>query len=443
MSLPHDFVASVSAIPGLDQPEAFLKALEGEVPISIRLNLAKQSSQPDHLKSVPWSEHGYYLDERPSFTADPLFHAGAYYVQEASSMVIGSVVSKLIEQYYADESIHVLDLCGAPGGKSTDIMSQLREDDLLLSNEVVQSRAQILKENVIKWGYPNHLVSQNDPRDFDRLPGFFQIVVVDAPCSGEGMFRKDEDARNEWSLDHVALCGARQERIVADVWDSVVEGGFLIYSTCTFNTRENEQVQEFIQSNFEAEVIDLSTLGVAASGSIKRFFPHQEAGEGFSFFVVRKTSPTTAVRFKSRVGGVKFDTIAIERDGLFVSHQDQILFQTHPETSELLQKNLRLIRSGLQIGSLKKNKLVPSHELAMSIENRDFFPRLELTLEQAQAYLRCETFDLESTSRGYHEVSFRDLPLGYINHLGNRFNNNYPSNWRIRTNRELIYQSIF
>ena len=257
------------------------------------------------------------------------------------------------------------------------------------------------------------------------------------------MFRKDVAARDEWSLDHVGLCGSRQERIVADVWPSLAEGGFMIYSTCTFNTRENEDVLAFLQSEFGAEVVPLHPIDTTYTGSIQRFFPHHMEGEGFSFFIVRKTTAASQPRFKTQKSNFRFDAIRLDREGVYVADQDQVLFQTHPEFCELLAKHLRLIRSGLQIGSLKKNKLVPSHELAMSILNQGYYPVLELTLEQAQSYLRCETFDLPATARGYHEVRFESHPLGYINHLGNRFNNNYPSNWRIRTNRTLTYQPIF
>jgi 16S rRNA (cytosine1407-C5)-methyltransferase len=443
VSLPQAFIDSLQDIPGLDEPNELFDSLSQEVPVSIRINPEKTNRPIDLSNQVKWNQYGYYLDSRPFFTADPWFHAGAYYVQEASSMVVGTVVSKLIEQHFLDEPILALDLCAAPGGKSTDIISQLRQGDLLLSNEVVQSRTQVLKENVIKWGYPNHLVSNNDPRDFQALPGLFQIVVVDAPCSGEGMFRKDEVARTEWSPEHVDFCGARQERIVSDIWESIAEGGFLIYSTCTFNRRENERVLAHLSTQHDPREINLTELGLNTDQVINRFFPHQTRGEGFSFFIVQKTGSTRTKAIKERVKRVRFDEFRLDRDGEYVAHQDYVLFQTHPDISNLFQKHLRLLKSGVQLGTYKKKKFIPSIELSLSISNQNFYPDLELSLDQAQAFLRCETFFIEAPQRGIYQVTFEGIPLGYINHLGNRFNNNYPTNWRIRTNKELIYQSIF
>jgi 16S rRNA C967 or C1407 C5-methylase (RsmB/RsmF family)/NOL1/NOP2/fmu family ribosome biogenesis protein len=438
VNFPPAFVDSLVQVPGLDQPQELLDALSTEAPVSIRLNPAKIRKLPEGLTPVKWSSHGYYLPERPSFVADPLFHAGAYYVQEAASMIIGKVVNTLVDQHFENQSVRVLDLCAAPGGKSTDVIANLRSGDLLLSNEVVKNRAQVLKENVIKWGYPNHLVSNNDPRDFERLPGYFDMVVVDAPCSGEGMFRKDHEARDQWSVDHVKLCSARQERIVADVWPSLTEGGFLIYSTCTFNTAENEDILAFLQNHFGAIPIDLDIFPGNQKEAIHRFYPHQQAGEGFTYFVVKKESAQSTVKLPKlktrKVADLPFD---FRSEGRVVQEQDDFVFYTHDQDTELLSRQLRLLRKGLKLGTRKKNKWIPDPETAFSVAVDGHFPKVSIDEKQAQSYLRCETFDLHSDFKGYQKVSFEGHVLGYINHLGNRFNNYYPSNWRIRTNQPL------
>jgi 16S rRNA C967 or C1407 C5-methylase (RsmB/RsmF family)/NOL1/NOP2/fmu family ribosome biogenesis protein len=447
LELPKKFVNSLSVVPGLDDPAALISALTATIPVSIRLNASKiDVDRAKLLAKVPWNDAGRYLEKRPFFTSDPLLHAGAYYVQEASSMVIGTLVSKLIQQFFADEGIRVLDLCAAPGGKSTDIVSQLRPEDLLLSNEVVKSRAGVLKENVIKWGFPNHLVSQNDPRDFAQLSGYFDMIVVDAPCSGEGMFRKDAGAIEEWSVEHVELCSARQQRIVDDIWPSLTTGGVMIYATCTFNPKENEEVLNKLCASHTVQVLDHSDSGLAIGNyheGVTRFFPHEQQGEGFSYFIVRKLgdAPEASLK-KSRSKKIKFDEISFKTEGNFFLHNEQAIFQTHPISTELLQKSLRIIKSGVAVGTRKHTKWIPSHELALSNAAERHFPLLSLNLEQAQKYLRAETFEISSSNRGFNLVTFEGVPLGFINHLGNRFNNSYPTNWRIRTNRQLEYTAL-
>ena len=211
-----------------DQWPAFQLSLQESSPTSIRLNPLKKSKVPE--KKIPWTETGYYLEQRPRFTLDPLFHAGAYYVQEASSMLMEQGVRQSMD---VTQPILALDLCASPGGKSTHLLSLLSADSFLVSNEVIRARASVLSENIQKWGYENVLVTNNDPIDFQLLPGFFDLIVVDAPCSGEGLFRKDQAAMKEWSVDNVQLCAQRQQRIVADVWPSLKEEGILLYSTCT------------------------------------------------------------------------------------------------------------------------------------------------------------------------------------------------------------------
>ncbi|MDH5610354.1 MAG: hypothetical protein OEY56_12830, partial [Cyclobacteriaceae bacterium] len=338
------------------------------------------------------------------------------------------------------QPLRVLDLCGAPGGKSTDIMAMLRPQDLLVSNEVIQSRAGILREVATKWGYPNHLVTNNDPADFQRLPGFFDLMVVDAPCSGEGMFRKDEQAIREWSPAHVELCAARQQRILADVWDALREGGILLYSTCTFNRRENEEILARLRAKHE--VTPVTIRGMEAFGFVQsevggiplyRAFPHRIRGEGFSFFVLRKTETgaSTYIRSTLRPVSDRFEGMAL--DGACYAEGDNWVFRTHAAETETLKKYLKMIRSGVEIGTWKKDKLIPSGEWALSHHARLPYPTLSLDRDQALAYMRKEAFELPSPEKGFYLVTYRHLPLGFINHLGNRFNNLFPTNWRIRS----------
>lgn len=274
--LPEKFVEKVrSLIP--QEAELFFDAIANEPATTIRLNPLKKTEAFTYAESVPWISHARYLDKRPSFVADPLFHAGAYYVQEASSMFI----TKIIEHITSKNSskCYVLDLCAAPGGKSTLLLDHLDDSCLLVANEIIKSRVNILEENCIKWGRSNLMVTNNDPKDFTSLTNFFDIIVVDAPCSGEGMFRKDKNAISEWSEENVQLCSHRQQRILADVLPALKPGGFLIYSTCTFNTSENEDNVLWMEKEFGLKSVEIhcgvnttpmATPSIAVGNSIRR-----------------------------------------------------------------------------------------------------------------------------------------------------------------------------
>lgn len=251
MNLPASFTEYTRALLGVEEYEKLVSALQQEPPVSIRLNRLKvHRLKVENALSVqpPWSSEGIYLDERLTFTFDPLFHAGCYYVQEASSMFVEQVLRQ-----HVTKPVVMLDLCAAPGGKSTHARSVLPEGSLLVANEVIRNRSQILAENLTKWGHPDVVVTNNDPADFSALPSFFDVILTDVPCSGEGMFRKDSVAVEEWSPENVEICWQRQRRIIADVWPSLKPGGILIYSTCTYNTKEDEENVRWIQQEFGAE----------------------------------------------------------------------------------------------------------------------------------------------------------------------------------------------
>lgn len=290
MNLPAEFAARTRSLLGEEEYRLLENALQGEAPVSIRVNRGK-CDEPVAGVPVLWSASGTYLAKRPTFTFDPLFHAGCYYVQEASSMFVEQVL-----RTYASRPVVMLDLCAAPGGKSTNARSVLPEGSLLVANEVMRNRVQVLAENLVKWGDAGVVVTHNDPADFTGLAGVFDVVLTDVPCSGEGMFRKDAVAVEEWSVDNVRICWQRQRRILSDVWPSLKPGGLLIYSTCTYNREEDEDNVDWIARELGVEVLEVPVQpewgiagNLAGSGfPVYRFLPHHTRGEGFFLAVLRK-----------------------------------------------------------------------------------------------------------------------------------------------------------
>jgi 16S rRNA C967 or C1407 C5-methylase (RsmB/RsmF family)/NOL1/NOP2/fmu family ribosome biogenesis protein len=443
---PRAFIKREQAYLG-DQWNDFVAAHVQPSPISIRFNPKKAKSIPT-ADNVPWSEYGVYLPDRPSFTLDPSFHGGKFYVQEASSMFLEQAIRQSVD---LSKPLNVLDLCAAPGGKSTHLLSLIGADSLLVSNEVIKSRASILSENLQKWGHCNFAVTNNDPKDFQRLPGFFDVIVVDAPCSGEGLFRKDPSASKEWSEDAVALCSKRQQRILNDVWPALKPGGILIYSTCTYNESENEANLTMLHKQYETESIALKlreewAIEVvnkdAATGY--RFFPHRLKGEGFFISVLRKADDQPAKYLRahnsfSAPGKVLKEEISkwvcTPEDKTFIIRNDSIQFFPKNKTTEidLLVRNLHVIVAGTYAASVKHNKLIPEHSLALSTEiNADNFNTIPVSLEEALQFLRKDPLSFHNDKKGFALVTFDDVPLGWVNVLDNRLNNLYPSEWRIR-----------
>ena len=274
--------------------ERFIQSIDQEPAISLRTN-PRKFNLPVTPERIPWSETGFFLNERPSFTLDPIFHSGAYYVQEASSMF----VEQAFRQIEHRKSRIVLDLCAAPGGKSTHLLSLIDADDLLVSNEVIRSRVPVLDENIRKWGHQNVVICSNDPTDFSNLDGLFDVILVDAPCSGEGLFRRDASAIQQWSVDNTNLCATRQRRILSDIWPSLKNGGYLIYSTCTFNPEENEKNLKALAESNSIETIriplqeDWGVEEIEHNGLVGyRFLPHKVKGEGFFLTLIRKKRRT-------------------------------------------------------------------------------------------------------------------------------------------------------
>ncbi|MBT1702440.1 methyltransferase RsmF C-terminal domain-like protein [Chryseosolibacter indicus] len=428
----------------------FKRAHEQSSPVSIRLHPLKKSSLINS-EQVPWAEQGRYLPERPSFTLDPSFHGGAYYVQEASSMFLEQALKQSID---LSAPLNVLDLSAAPGGKSTHLLSLISNESLLVSNEVIRSRAAILAENIQKWGYVNCLVTNSDPKDFNNIEGFFDVIVVDAPCSGEGLFRKDPQAINEWSVENASLCSSRQKRIIHDVWPALKTDGILIYCTCTYNPDENEENLYWLQQEKEIEFIELNTnfsWGIEKVVKDKvsgyQFYPNKVKGEGFFISVIRKKEYSESATIKSKKKLVAPSKRVIESLNAWVSHPEKLLFKQHNELVfalraektdeiEFLLQHLKFVYGGTNIATVKHDKLIPEHSLALSIIlNPDTFNSIEVELPVALQYLRKETIDIKDVEKGFASLAYEGTRLGWVNVIQNRINNMYPSEWRIRMTR--------
>ncbi len=438
VELPKAFVERVSKDPFLGEP--LLQALNEEQPIAIRINSSKGVSVFSELEEIPWSKNGFYLPERPIFTLDPHFHGGRYYPQEAGSQFIDCILRQL---KFPGEPV-ILDLCAAPGGKSTLIADFLNGDGLLLANEVIQNRSKILKENLTKWGAKNSLVSNNDPSDFEGLKSIFDCILIDAPCSGEGMFRKDQDARNEWSVESVNLCAARQRRIVMDVWDSLKPQGFLIYSTCTFNSQENEDNVRWILEQTDSKIhsLEIPFAKEGRDGIGHYALPSELKTEGFYVVVIQKLGEERTQKNKSKKKSTltRLKPEAWYSEWIGDSKSEFIQWNNYvfaipagsSELVELLHSNLRIIKLGTELGEISRKGLIPNEALVLdSSILSDHIPDISLTREQALHYLKGETFNLEG-KHGFNTVSFEGTKLGWIKHLGNRFNNLFPKEWRIR-----------
>ncbi len=426
---------------------SFLAALATPAPVSIRLNAAKNVSVPA-LKPVPWSEAGYYLPARPLFAVDPLWHAGGYYVQEASSMFLERAFLAAVEGI---EIPVVLDLAAAPGGKSTHLAALLPEGGLLVANEVIRSRAYILAENLTKWGTGNAVVTNNDPAEVGKLTALFDVMLVDAPCSGEGLFRKDPDAVREWSEANVQLCSERQQRILADAWAALRPGGVLIYSTCTYEEAENEQNLRWLLAREGVENVSIPIdpgwgVETITVGPLEgyRFWPHRVKGEGLFMAAVRKTAgkghgPRKRIKglsFATRkelgsVNGWLRNPDAFE----FLKTSEKLLAipAGQPHAAEQILGHLKVVYAGTEVAELMRHQANPLPGLALSTHLAPgVFPLQDLDPETALRYLRREDVVPIDLPNGWGLVSFRGVPLGWAKRIGNRANNYWPKEWRLR-----------
>ena len=427
MQLSDDFIRMTRRTMGEERFERYAASFKEEVPVSIRLNRHKLTAvrcgdeavvQPDiaphdlvcACEKVPWCDDGFYLPQRPNFTFDPLFHAGCYYVQEAASMFID-----LVLRQHVSKPVNMLDMCAAPGGKSTAARSALPHGSTLVSNEPIRQRAQILSENMQKWGHPQCMVTNNMPHDFVRSGLLFDVILCDVPCSGEGMFRKDPDTIAEWSMANVEKCRLLQRDIVTDAWKCLADGGILIYSTCTYNILEDEENVQYFMDELNAEVLPVAigddwnitgSLLASLKVPVYRFISGISRSEGLFMAVLRKKGNT--------------------------SEQPSINFA---KLRKQAQARLNVLFDGPSNGTPRGKDLVPDHAEALSIGfDRTKYPTAPLSYHEAIAYLRHEAIVLgQQMPRGYVAVTFENVPLGFVKNIGNRANNLYPQEWRIKS----------
>lgn len=453
--LPAGFEEMVRGVIGDGEWDAFVDALSEEPSVSVRVNSKITDNRlqitDNSCLAVKWCEWGRYLSERPKFTYDPAFHAGAYYVQEASSMFVWQALEQLVEK-----DAVVLDMCAAPGGKSTAIAQYLSEEGFLVSNEYVPQRAHVLVENITKWGAPNCVVTNNAPRHFEKLKSRFDAILVDAPCSGEGMFRKDERAREEWSEANVEMCVERQREILQSAWEVLKPGGVLIYSTCTFNRHENEEQVQWLIDEMEAEYLPIK-IGedwmITETERGYRFLPHKTRGEGLFMAAVRKQggiengelrienacskkrSDKKAKRV-NKVGDSQLSTNDLLRGEYSVVESEGRYYAVQKERVDFVEecrKTLNVLMFGVQMYEQKGKDLIPQAALALSqVYKRGAYPEAELSYEEAISFLRKEAIVLADAPRGFVLVTYGGLPLGWVKNIGNRCNNLYPEFWRIR-----------
>ncbi|TWF37102.1 16S rRNA C967 or C1407 C5-methylase (RsmB/RsmF family) [Chitinophaga polysaccharea] len=457
--LPAALLDSLAGLPGYNRETFERVHAAAEKITSLRLNPLKittpervqqvlQALSANGVQRVPWSSEGYYLPARPSFTFDPYFHAGAYYVQEASSMFLEQAVRATVD---LSAPLKVLDLCAAPGGKSTLLQSLITEDSLLVTNEVIKPRAALLADNLTRWGAANVVVSNNDPRDFSRLPGYFDLVVVDAPCSGSGLFRRDPELVSEWSLENVTLCSQRQQRILADVLPAVKDDGVIIYSTCSFSAEEDEVILDWLADHFELENITIPldadwqivpTVTTKRNCTGYRFYPDLLKGEGFFIACFRKKGSSQSIRKQKESRQVALTArqrelvapwVNIPASWQYFLHQDEVLILPPLLATDItmLQQQLYIRKAGVKAGQLGQKELIPDHQLAASTILAETLPVVSLNLQQALLYLRKEDPGVNTDIRGWALVTYKGMHLGWAKFLPNRMNNYYPKELRI------------
>lgn len=464
INIPADFAGSTAALMGEELYGTYTDALAQLPPVSIRLNPLKGGGDtfdvPSAAAAVPWCREGVYLGNRPAFTADPLLHAGCYYVQEASSMFVAHVLRQLVASPVA-----MLDLCAAPGGKSTAARSVLPEGSMLFANEPMRTRANILNENITKYGHPDVVVTNNYPRDYKKARMMFDVILADVPCSGEGMFRKDSGAVADWSRAKVAECSALQRDIVSDIWPCLKPGGLLIYSTCTYNTDEDEDNAAWIAENLGADFVTIDTQAewgitpqLKGDNPCYRFIPGRTRGEGLFMTVLRKhgQTDTSGARpqkpYKKRVGkhgkggGKDGNSAAAAMKRLPLLHPDRYTLLQHGDTCYAVDRRwetmaqtaaacLNIMGMGIAVCMHRGKSVLPEQGLAMSAAlDRTAYPEAALTRAEAIAYLRREAIQLpQGTPMGFVLVTYDGMPLGFVKNMGNRSNNLYPAEWRIKS----------
>lgn len=467
--------------------DGLVEALKETSPeISVRLNPQKRGNETAIAASaesrVEWCDNGVYLSTRPRFTFDPSLHQGRYYVQDASSMIISAIARAISRLIGETTPLLWLDACAAPGGKTTAAIDGLPTGSLVVANEYDYSRAEILKENVAKWGYPSTVITRGDTSQYRRLGETFDVIAIDAPCSGEGMMRKDMTAREQWTPSLVEECANRQKEIIDNLWEALRPGGYLIYSTCTFNTTEDELMADYIRQEYRAEAFDLPTLLGQPADNIDRevrieeieplyslrFIPGRTRGEGLYISILRKPGDLTPAilenidrkdkkRSKPMKAGNKganssqkslsLSEITKQCSGWireefvgdfeFSATEDGVrAFPTQwSALMPLFLKHLQVISAGTEIATIKGKDIIPTQQLALNnLLSLNAFPSTEIGEKEAIEYLSRESITLpDGTPRGIVLLTYGSFPLGFVKNLGSRSNNLYPKEWRIKS----------
>lgn len=456
MRLPEQFISRMQRELGVVEAEALCAALETEPSTSVRLNPAKMAEQKWGGGRVAWSDYGYLLGERPAFTLDPDFHAGAYYVQEASSQFAGYIISMAVGGAEACKGQRVLDMCAAPGGKSTHYATLVGERGLVVANEINRSRAAVLADNARKWGLGNMVVTCNDSARVADFEEWFDVVAVDAPCSGEGMFRKSDEACEQWSEANVAMCAERQWEILQNAFRSLKPGGVLLYSTCTFNRTEDEDVVGRACEEFGDELLAVDDIPIGDDWGVVtgregvfqtfRFFPHRLTGEGMFMAVARKAGLATSRRRMPKARRKVMEAVdkrTAQELSRWVKESEQMRFfaagdtlygcrKEHYDEVEALAGTLAVIYSGVAMGQVFKGKLKPDGALALYAGvNHDAVACCEVDEQEALKFLRKQDMDAAQFSEGVNMVLYGGRPLGFVKRVGARVNNMYPNSLRI------------
>lgn len=442
--LPDNFLQLLHSY-GSPDLTGLAEALQGEPYVSIRVNKDKSfESEFENSERVGWCDNGFYLKERPKFTLDPRMHQGVYYVQDASSMIITHIVKELLKKSGPNsEPLIVLDACAAPGGKTTALIDALPGESIIVANELSHSRASILRENTSKWGKGKIRITQWDAKNFSQYTNLFDIILADAPCSGEGMMRKDETAVSQWSEKLIDQCSSRQKEIVLNLWKALKPGGYLIYSTCTFNRKENEEIAEWIRTETGGVSIGIDieerwgiSKGIKTDINCMRFLPNKLKGEGLFVTIFQKTDVLNGESRKQKKNRkLKQEVDKSVRN--WIKTNGSVAYTKDEKGNvyaEFPQDNLPdELTPRLKIGMIKGRDILPSQELAMStIFNRGVFPEGELSYEDAIKYLKGECITpKEEWEKGIILFTYTNRPLGFAKNLGSRANNLYPDSWRI------------
>ncbi|MCX7842714.1 MAG: RsmB/NOP family class I SAM-dependent RNA methyltransferase [Clostridia bacterium] len=458
MKLPQEFLNKMQNLLEAEEYKAFIDSYDAPRHYGLRVNTLKVSVDefskisPFRLEPVLWTADGFYYPEGESPGKHPYYYAGLYYIQEPSAMLPGAVIN-------AQRKEAVLDLCAAPGGKTVQMAAGMKGEGLLVANDINADRVRALVKNIELAGIRNAVVTNDTPQKLaERFVKFFDRILVDAPCSGEGMFRKDEEAARSWESFKCEKCCQMQRNILQSVDKMLKPGGVLVYSTCTFSPEENEKmIAEFLDMHPDYEIESIPKVegiedgrpewadGNEALSRTARLWPHRIKGEGHFVAMLRKSHRQPPSSFKMPTGGngpevkpnseihdsfLKFmnDNMNISIEGSFIARGNNLycLPACLPDLS-----GIKVAKFGWYLGSLEKGRFEPSHSMALSLKKKDFMKTIDLSSGSSQvlSYLKGETLMIEG-EKGYTAVCVDGYTLGWAKQTGDMLKNLYPKGWR-------------